>query len=60
MAYQKGEKGDLIDLFKTTFLDEATEREDELHKEYMGVHGSLTCPKKYYYDIASIMKEELN
>jgi len=60
LAYRQGERGDLIDIFKTTFLDEAMKREDELHKEYLGVHESLTCPKKYYHQIRSILKEELN
>jgi hypothetical protein len=60
LAHKNKVKGELIDEFKKTFLDEAKEREDELYKKFFSVHKSLTLPKKIKRKIISIFKEELN
>ena len=60
MATKNGVKGELIEEFKNRFLDEAIEREDELHKIFFGVHTFDTIPKEFKKKILSIFKEEIS
>jgi hypothetical protein len=60
LAYKKGVKGELMDKFKETLLDEAKSREDELHNKFMAVHPSKTIPEKFINPLHSIFKEELS
>jgi len=59
MAYKNGMSGDLINLFKKKFLDEAKEREDELYNFFFGIHKSH-LPPKIKQAVESIYREELN
>jgi 7-cyano-7-deazaguanine synthase in queuosine biosynthesis len=59
LAYKQGVKGYLIDEFRKEFYDEAVEREDELHKEYLTAHN-CNLPKEINNDVMSIYKEELS
>ena len=60
LAYKNGETGSAIDLFKKRYLDEAKQREDELHKEFFGIFDSKTIPHDIRDKVVSIFKEELN
>lgn len=58
MAYKNGVKGELIDLFKQRFLDEATAREDELRKRFFRVYET-DLPPQIANRLKSIFREEL-
>jgi len=60
LAYRNKEGGDLIDLFKKKFLEEAKSREDYLFKKFFSVHRSVTMPKRIKSKVTSIFKEELS
>ncbi len=60
LATRRGESGYVVDLFKEKFLNEAKAREDELHKEFLGVFDSKTIPQEMKPKVMSIFKEELN
>ncbi len=57
LAHKRGVRGDLLELFKKSFLDEAKSREDELFKKFFGIHRSLSMPAKLSSKIGSIIKE---
>lgn len=59
LAYKNKVKGDLIDVFKKDFLDEARKREDDLHKKFFGVHAAKTIPNNFLKPLGSIFREEL-
>jgi len=44
MAYRNGAKGELIDLFKTTYLADIEIRKDKLIEDYFGIHSSYSLP----------------
>jgi hypothetical protein len=60
LAYKNKYKGYLIDEFKKKFLKEATERQEELTKKYMGIHKAVTISPKYKKKVFSIYREELD
>jgi hypothetical protein len=60
LAYKNKFKGYLIDEFKKKFLKEAIERQEELVKKYLGIHRSVTIPRKYKSNLLSIYREELD
>ncbi|MBN2518552.1 MAG: hypothetical protein JXB14_06905, partial [Candidatus Altiarchaeota archaeon] len=59
MAYKNGVRGDLMEVFKEMFLQEAIEREDELYRRFFSVYEPKTIPSKIKSDILSILNEEL-
>jgi hypothetical protein len=59
MVYENGGRGQLIDMFKEKYLEEAKDREDELRKRFFTTHKSKTMPKKIERAVSSIYKEEL-
>ncbi len=59
LAYRNNQKGYLVDHFKKNYLQEAKEREDELHKTFFKVYNS-NMPNKIKNKVSSIYKEELN
>lgn len=59
MLHENGGRGQLIDMFKEKYLEEAKEREDELRKRFFTVYKSKTMPKKIERTVSSIYKEEL-
>lgn len=58
MAYKRGVKGELIDLFKKRFLKEAVSREDELRKKFFRIYET-DLPQNINSRLNSIFKEEL-
>lgn len=58
MAYRKGIKGEIIDLFKKQFLQEAIAREDELRKKFFRIYNT-DLPNNIKNKLNSIFKEEL-
>ncbi|HLC96933.1 MAG TPA: hypothetical protein VJH97_06445 [Candidatus Nanoarchaeia archaeon] len=58
LASRNGAKGALIEEFKKQYRSEAIEREDELHKKFMGIHQS-NMPAPFRNKLKSIFKEEL-
>lgn len=44
LAYRNGVKGELIDKFKTLFLEEAEKRKERLINDYFGIHSSFSLP----------------
>ena len=59
LAYKNGAAGDLIDRFKSDFLDEAKSREDELHKKFFGVHEPKSMTSSVKGKVLHILNEEL-
>jgi len=60
MAYENRARGELIELFKAKFLEEAKERETELRKKFFSIYKSKTMPKRIERAASSIYKEELS
>lgn len=60
LAYKNGVKGDLIELFGKNHLEEAKQREDELHRKFFGIHNSRTIPHRFLKPLHSIYREELS
>ncbi len=60
LAFKNKCKGYLTDKFKEKFLDEAKEREDELHKKFFRVYDAFSIPPKIKIQLNSIFKEELS
>jgi len=60
LAYKRGAKGYLIDKFKSKFLKEAIEREDELYKKFFSLHKATTIPPRIKKKVFDIYEEELN
>ncbi len=59
MAYRNGYEGDLMELFKKTYLEEAEKREKELKKKFFGIHHAKTMPEELKDKIFKIFREEL-
>ncbi len=59
LAYRNGYEGDLIDLFKKMYLEEAERREEELKKKFFGVHLAKTTPEELKGRVLEIFQEEL-
>ncbi|MFH1848896.1 MAG: hypothetical protein ABH879_01790 [archaeon] len=59
LACRNGAKGELIDDFRGSLFDEASEREDEFHKKYYGIHDSRTLPRRFLRPLHAIFREEL-
>ncbi|MEM2849655.1 MAG: hypothetical protein QXI36_05205 [Candidatus Bathyarchaeia archaeon] len=59
MAYRNGYEGDLMDLFKRTYLEEAEKREKELKKKFFGIHQAKTMSEELKDKIFKIFQEEL-
>lgn len=59
LASKAGAKGYLVEKFKKEYLQEAREREEELHKLFFGLHSTLTIPGSLKGDLLSIYREEL-
>ncbi|MBU0758192.1 MAG: hypothetical protein KKF44_09045 [Nanoarchaeota archaeon] len=60
LACNNGTKGELIDLFKKTYFNEAKNRAAELHKTYYGIHESRTIPAEILVRLKKIFNEELD
>ncbi len=60
MAYKRGVKGQLIDVFKKKYLALAKEKEEDLMNAFFSVYRSKTLPAKIRTDVESIYKEELD
>ncbi len=60
LAYKNNAKGELIDLFKEKFLEEAKQKEEELRKKFFGINSSVSMPAKIKNAIVKIYKEELS
>lgn len=58
LAYKNGTRGDLIEKFKTHFLKEAEEREEDLINEYFGIHSSFTLPPSLRKKTLRIFEKE--
>ncbi|HIG93708.1 TPA: hypothetical protein HA242_04615 [Candidatus Woesearchaeota archaeon] len=59
LAAQRGATGDLIDLFKKDFYEEAAAREEELRTDFFKVHKPLNVPPVLWKKIKPIFEEEL-
>jgi hypothetical protein len=59
LAYRNGYEGDLIDLFKKMYLEEAKRREEELKKKFFGVHPAKTTPEELKDKVLKIFRKEL-
>jgi len=60
LAYKNKAGGELIEEFKKKFLEEAKQREDELHRKYLSVSDSETMPQEVKGRIIPILREELS
>jgi hypothetical protein len=61
LAAKRGVKAALVEEFKTSpLLQEAKDREEELHKTFCKLHTSISVPKELRNKINSIYKEELD
>ncbi len=59
MAYKRGVKGGLMDLFKKTLLKEAQKKEKKLRRKYFGIHSTNTLTYELKKPILKIYEEEL-
>lgn len=59
LAYQRGNTGELIDLFAKKYLKEALRRQKSLRAKFFGIHTAATIPPAYKNKILKIYKEEL-
>ena len=61
LAAKRGVKGGLVEEFKASpLLQEAKDREEELHKTFCTLHTSISVPKELRNMVNSIYKEELD
>jgi 7-cyano-7-deazaguanine synthase in queuosine biosynthesis len=61
LAAKRGAKAGLIEEFKASpLLQEAKDREEELHKTFCTLHTSISVPQELRNKINSIYKEELD
>lgn len=60
LVYRNKQKGNLIDLFKRKFLEEAKSKEDYLVKKFLSLHKSITMPRKIRKNVLSVFEEELS
>jgi hypothetical protein len=60
-ASKKGVRGDLVNLFKkSSLMQEAKEREEELFKTFCSLYNPISVPKELKDKINTIYKEELS
>jgi hypothetical protein len=59
LAFERGVKGKLIEIFKKNYLKEAKEREKELRKKFFGIHSTRTLPEELKDKVLKIYREEL-
>jgi hypothetical protein len=59
IAFNNNRSGELMELFKKEYLEEAKAREDELYKRFFGIQDSLSIPDKFKSNVISIYREEL-
>lgn len=59
LAYKRGYKGDLIELFKKIYLKEAKSREKELKEKYFSIHSASTIPDELKEKVLKIYRQEL-
>lgn len=59
LAWKNGNRSGLVREFEKRFLQEAKDREEELHKKFFGLHESITIPSSIRGDVMSIYKEVL-
>ncbi|MDO8424745.1 MAG: hypothetical protein Q7S70_02280, partial [bacterium] len=60
LAYKNGYRGQLINLFKKNYLEEARAREKELKAKFFGIHPSYTIPEELKDKVLEIFKNELS
>ncbi len=58
LAYRNGQRGELIDLFKSSYLKLAEKRERKLRKKFFGIHPT-NLPDELKEKVLRIFKEEL-
>jgi hypothetical protein len=59
LAWKRGVRGELMNLFEKLYLKEAKKREKELIKKYFGIHSTITLPLELKEKLLKIFKEEL-
>ncbi|MFA5076313.1 MAG: hypothetical protein WC480_02755 [Patescibacteria group bacterium] len=59
LAYQVGWRGDLINLFKDKYLDQAKKREQELRRKFFSIYPMKTIPNNLKSKLTNIFKQEL-
>lgn len=59
LAFRRGVKGDLMEVFKEKYLAEALRKKGSLLKKYFSLHPSAVLPKEYESKILSIFRQEL-
>jgi hypothetical protein len=59
LAYRRGLKGDLINLFEKKYLNEAKKREGALRKKFLGINSVVTIPFEIRNKIINIYNEEI-
>lgn len=59
LAYKRGVRGGLMDVFIRTYLIEASNRETELRRTFFAVYPASTVPEELKPKVLSIFKREL-
>ncbi|MDD4332681.1 MAG: hypothetical protein PHT51_01055 [Patescibacteria group bacterium] len=59
LAYYKGSQGEIMELFKKTYLKEAQEKEKMLRQKFFSPHSSLTIPREIKNKLFNIFNQEL-
>lgn len=59
LAYKRGVKGDLMDLFKEKYLAEAEKREIELRQKFLAIQPIVTVPDFIKDRLLNIYQEEI-
>jgi len=58
MAYKNGVKGELIDEFASSYLEEAERKKEKLIKEFFGIHTSYSLPSTLRRKTLKIFERE--
>jgi len=58
LSYKNGVRGELIDKFKTIYLDEVEKKKEKLIKKYFGIHSSYCLPSRLRGRMLRIFKKE--
>lgn len=58
LAYKNGERGELIDKFKSLYLTTVEQKKDKLIKEYFGIHSSYCLPPRLRGRVLKIFEKE--
>ena len=59
LAYRRGVKGELMEIFKRKYLEEAEKKEKQLRKKFFGIHQPINIPKDIKNKLLKIYQEEL-